>query len=240
MHPRRARSGLPRTRATVVGVTLILASGTLALAAACAGSRDSDPCMPTAPGTVVYRPGIDVVVRDASGRGAAIGDTSITYRGADSVLAFGFDTLHLPAGFVVPGTYSVRVKRPYYNDGVVPSVTVTADQCGGPVTQQVTVTLQLEPGAPSLRSIAILGDAFLPSPGAKTQLVTRFDADPSVPTTVSWRLSDSSVATIDASGLLTAKCTTKIVADTVTAVAAADTTVRGRALFQVASQSSCS
>jgi hypothetical protein len=159
----------------VVGVTLILASGTLALAAACAGSRDSDPCMPTAPGTVVYRPGIDVVVRDASGRGAAIGDTSITYRGADSVLAFGFDTLHLPAGFVVPGTYSVRVKRPYYNDGVVPSVTVTADQCGGPVTQQVTVTLQLEPGAPSLRSIAILGDAFLPSPGAKTQLVTRFD-----------------------------------------------------------------
>jgi hypothetical protein len=196
--------------------------------------------MPSAPGVAVYRPGIDVVVRDETGRGEAIGDTSITYRGKDSVMSLGRDTLHLPAGFVVPGTYSVRVKRPFYRDAMIPSVTVATDQCGGPVTQQVALTLQLVPGAPSLRSIAIVGDEFLPAPGARTQLVARFDADATVPTTVSWRLSDSSVAAIDASGLLTAKCTTKSVADTVTAVATADTTVRAHAPFQVASQSSCS
>ena len=211
----------------------------LAVVAACSGNG-SDPCMPSAPGVLVYRPGIDLVVRDASGRGAALGDTSVTYRAADSITAFGTDTLHLPAGFTLPGTFTVRVKRPNYTDAVVSNVTVPTDQCGGPVTQQVAVTLQLVPGAPSLRSIAILGNAFLPAPGAKTQLVARFDADPSVPTTVSWRLSDSTVATIDGSGLLTAKCTTKIVADTVTAVATADTTVMARAPFQVASQSSCS
>jgi len=223
----------------IVVAVLSVAVGVLVMTAACGGD-DRDPCLPSAPGVVVYRSGIDLVVRDASGRGEAIGDTSITYRGADSTIAIGSDTLHLPAGFVIPGTYSVRVKRSYYKDAVMPNVTVAADRCGGPVTQQVPVTLQLVPGAPPLRSVAVLGDGFLPSPGATSQLVARFDADPSVPTTVSWRLSDSSVATIDASGLLTAKCTTKILADTVTAVATADTTVRARALFRVASQASCS
>jgi len=133
----------------------------------------------------------------------------------------------------------VRVKRQYYRDVVVPNVTVAAAQCGGPVTTQVPVVLQLAPGAPALRAIDVFGGGFLPAPGATAQLVARFDADPSVPTTVTWRLSDSSVATINASGLLTAKCTTKILTDTVTAVATADTTVRGRAFFQVASQASC-
>ena len=239
MHHRRASSAVVRWRSSAVALTLIFSCGVIALVAACGGSGDRDPCLPTAPGAVVYRPGIDVVVRDAAGRGEAIGDTSITYRGADSVMAFGSDTLHLEAGFVIPGTYKVRVKRAYYADAVVPSVTVTADQCGGPVTQQVAVTMQLLPNAPALRSIAILGDRFLPAPGAKTQLVARLDADPSEPTTVQWRLSDSSVAQIEASGLLTAKCTTRIVADTVTAIAAADTMVRARAPFQVASQASC-
>jgi hypothetical protein len=60
-----------------------------------------------------------------------------------------------------------------------------------------------------------------------------------VPTTVTWRLSDTSVAQVNASGLLTAKCTTKIITDTVTALATVDTTVRARTLFQVAQQTSC-
>jgi hypothetical protein len=228
-----------RRHHAVHAVVLLLAAGGLGIAACSNGDR-SDPCLPSAPGVVVYRQGIDLVVRDAAGRGAAIGDTSITYRGADSAIVVGFDTLHLPAGFVIPGTYSVRVKRPFYRDAVIPSVTVSTDECGGPVTAQVPVALQLAPGAPALRSIALLGGGFLASPGATMQLVARFDADASVPTNVTWRLSDSSVASLGASGLLTARCTTKIVTDTVTALATADTNVRAHALFQVASQASCS
>lgn len=217
---------------------LALAPGLLAIAVAC-GSAD-DPCLPSTPGVTVYAPGIDLVARDAQGRGMALGDTAIAYRGTDSVVTVGFDTLHVLAGFGAPGTYSVRLKRPFYRDVVLQSVTVPQAQCGGPVTQQVPVTLELVPGAPALRSVAVVGAGFLAAPGEQHQLTASFDADPSVPTTVTWRLKDSTVARVDASGLLTAKCTTKIVADTVTAVAAADTTVRARAPFQVAQQSSCS
>jgi hypothetical protein len=223
-----------------VALAVGLPFAALASIAACSGSDGDDPCMPVAPGVVVYRSAIDLVVRDAAGRGEAIMDTSITYRGTDSSIAIGSDTLHLAAGFAMPGSYSVRVKRQFYRDGVVPNVTVPAGQCGGPVVQQVPVTLELAPGAPALRSIAIfpLG-GYLLSPGAPHQIVVRFDADPSVPATVVWRLSDSSVATIDPSGLVTAKCTTKAAIDTVTAVATADTTVKARGLFQVAQQASC-
>ena len=140
MRHRRGSSGFAHWPASTVALTLVLSGGVLALAVACGGG-DSDPCLPTLPGVVVYRSGIDVLVRDASGRGEAIGDTSITYRGADSAVAFGSDTLHLPAGFVIPGTYAVRVKRTYYTDAVVPSVTVGTDRCGGPVTQQVRSAL---------------------------------------------------------------------------------------------------
>ena len=215
-----------------------LAPALLAIAVACGGSMD-DRCLPIAPGVAIYAPGIDLVVRDAKGRSMALGDTAITYRGADSVVAVGFDTLHVLAGFGAPGTYAVRLKRPYYRDLVLPGVTVPQGQCGSTITQQVPVTLELVPGAPALRSVAVSGAGFLATPGAQLQLTARFDADPSVPTTVTWRLKDSTVARVDSSGLLTAKCTTKIVADTVTAVATVDTTVRGRAPFQVAQQSSC-
>ncbi|HET9685119.1 MAG TPA: Ig-like domain-containing protein [Gemmatimonadaceae bacterium] len=226
-----------RTRAPFV-LLLALAPGLLALALACGGSKE-DPCLPTLPGVAVFQPGIDLVVRDASGRGEALGDTVITYRGSDSVRTVGFDTLHALAGFGAPGTYAVRVKRRYYVDAVIASVVVPTAQCGGPVTQQVPVSLALAPGAPALRSIDVFGGGFLAAPGATTRVVARFDADPSVPTTVTWRLSDSSVATVDATGLLTAKCTTKILTDTVTAVATSDTTVRARSYFQVAQQASC-
>lgn len=226
-----------RTRAPFV-LLVALAPGLLALALACSGSKE-DPCLPTLPGVAVFQPGIDLVVRDASGRGEALGDTVITYRGSDSVRTVGFDTLHALAGFGVPGTYAVRVKRRYYVDAVIASVIVPTAQCGGPVTQQVPVSLALAPGAPALRSIDVFGGGFLAAPGATTRVVARFDADPSVPTTVTWRLSDSSVATVDATGLLTAKCTTKILTDTVTAVATSDTTVRARSYFQVAQQASC-
>jgi len=217
---------------------IALAPGMVALAIACGGGKD-DPCLPNVPGVAVFAPGIDLLVRDASGRGMALGDSVTSYRGTDSVGVIGYDTLHVLTGFGQAGTYVVRVRRQFYRDAVIPNVTVKQGECGSVVTQQVPVTLQLAPGAPPLRSIAVFGGGFLPAPGATSQLIARFDADPSVPTTVSWRLSDSSVAKVDASGLLTAKCTTKIITDTVTALATVDTTVKARTFFQVAQQASC-
>src|SRR6476661_505287 len=217
---------------------LAIAPGMMALVLACGGGKD-DPCLPNLPGVAVFAPGIDLLIRDASGRGMALGDSVTSYRGTDSVRAVGFDTLHVLTGFGQADTYTVRVRRQFYRDAVIPNVTVKQGDCGSVVTQQVPVTLHLAPGAPALRSIAVFGGGFLPAPGATNQLVARFDADPSVPTTVTWRLSDTSVARVNASGLLTAKCTTKIIVDTVTALATADTAVRARTLFQVAQQASC-
>jgi len=76
--------------------------------------------------------------------------------------------------------------------------------------------------------------------GQQRQLSARFDANPGVPTTVTWRVSDANLAQIDASGLITAKCSLAGGTETVTAIATADTTVRGSARFGVQAQTACS
>jgi hypothetical protein len=217
-----------------------LACGALALAA-CNRDRDmTDPCRPIVNGVVAYLPAIDLLVRDANGRGIALGDTAVVYVGADSVINQGYDTLHLHAGPPAPGRYTVRVTRKFYRDAVIPEVVVASGTCGGPLTATVPISLQLLPGAPPLRSVAVFGADFLYAPGVQRQLVARVDADAGIPTTVSWRLSDTSAARIDAFGLLTAKCTVvQGVVDTVTATATADPAVKGWAVFSVAHEMSC-
>ena len=221
--------------------TLSLAAIALAWSVGCS-TRDSaaDPCFPVAPGALVYIPALDLVVRDARGQGVALSDTAVAYVGRDSVTTVGDDTLHLRAGPATPGTYTVRVKRRYYLDGIVTDVRVPAGQCGGPTTTVVPITLQLAPGAPPLRSVAVFGVDFLYAPDVQRQLAASVDADVGVAKTVTWRLSDTTIARIDASGLVTSKCTTKnFPVDTVTAIATADTTVRGRSVFGVAHQAAC-
>jgi hypothetical protein len=226
------------TAARLLGPFLL---GTLSLLAACSARNDAtDPCFPTVQGVIAYQPGIDLLVRDVAGRGEAYGDTAIAYRGTDSVITVGYDTLHLFAGFAAPGTYTVRVKRRYYRDAIVSNVAVASGPCSGPLTTIVPVSLQVAPLAPAVRAIVVLGAVFLYAPGAQSQLVARFDADASVPTNVTWRLSDTTAAHIDASGLVTAKCTTAAnVRDTVTALATVDTTLQARAWFGVAQQVKC-
>jgi hypothetical protein len=228
------------SRTSLALATCLMSLGALGIAAACGGTDTTDPCQPMVAGLLIYVPGIDLLVRDANGQGQALGDTAITYRGTDSLIATGFDTLHLEAGFGAPGTYAVRLKRKFYRETVIPGVVVQSGMCGGPVTTTLPVTLQLAPGAPALRSIAVFGANFLYAPGAQSQAVARFDANPTVPRTVTWRLSDTSVARIDANGLITAKCTTRNnVRDTVTALATVDTMARGTAVFSVAQQGGC-
>jgi hypothetical protein len=187
---------------------------------------------------VIYSPGIDVLVRDVNGRGLALGTTVTVYRGSDSTKATGNDTLHIRAGFLDAGNFYVRVSRPFYQDAVLPSVAVLLGQCNVVVTV-VPVTLQLAQGAPPIRSIAVFGADFLYAPGVQRQLSARLDANASVSQTVNWRLSDTTLARIDAAGLVTAKCSLAGGVDTVTAIAAADTTFKGKAIFGVAKITTC-
>jgi hypothetical protein len=207
--------------------------------AACSHDSEGSSCFSTmVHGVVIYQPSIDLLVRDANGRGEAFGTKATVYRGSDSVVTTGIDTLHLRAGYTDAGSFKVRVSRPFYQDVVLPSVAVLPGQCNVLVTT-VPVTLSLAPGAPAIRALAIFGTDFLYTPGVQLQLVARLDADPGIPTTVNWRVADTVLARIDANGLLTAKCTLVGGADSVTAISTADTTVRAKAIFGVAKQTAC-
>ena len=193
----------------------------------------------SAPGTIVYVPGIDLTVRDAQGHGDALGATFVVYRGADSLTAVGRDSLHQQIGFGESGTFSVRVSKPYYRDLVVPNVAVRQGQCAV-ATTELAVTLQLAPNAPAIRSVGITGTDFLYAPGVQLTLGTVVDADPGVATNVTWILSDTTLASVTPNGVVTAKCSTAGGTDSVTAIAVADTSVRGSAVFGVAKSLSCS
>jgi hypothetical protein len=225
-------------RHKIIGITAasIVLVGTLA---ACSHDAEGSSCFSTmVHGVVIYQPSIDLLVRDANGRGEAFGTKVTVYRGTDSVTMTGFDTLHIRAGYTDAGSFKVRVRRPFYQDLVLPSVAVVAGECNVLVTT-VPVTLLLAPGAPAIRSLAVFGADFLYAPGVQLQLKARFDADPGIPTTVNWRLADTLLARIDATGLLTAKCSLVGGADSVTAIATTDTTVTAKAVFGVAKQTAC-
>jgi hypothetical protein len=220
-----------------------MVAGSFALAGALTACSHDEPgtsCFgPLINGLVLYSPGIDVLVRDANGRGEALGTTVTVYRGSDSTVTKGYDTLHVRAGFLDAGNFKLRVSRPFYLDVVLPSVAVLPGQCNVVVTQ-VAVTLQVAQGAPPIRSIAVFGADFLYAPGVQRQLSARLDADLGISTAVNWRLSDTTLARIDAAGLVTAKCSLAGGADTVTAIAVADTATKGMAAFGVAKQNTCS
>ncbi len=225
-------------RLSIVGIAVasLAAAGLLA---ACSHDEEGASCFsPLVNGVVIYSPGIDVLVRDANGRGEAFGTKVTVYRGTDSAMTTGSDTLHVRAGYTDAGSFKVRVSRRFYQDAVLPSVAVLSGQCNVVVTP-VSVTLLLAQGAPPIRSLALFGADFLYAPGVQRQLSARFDADPGIPTTVNWRLSDSTLARIDAAGLLTAKCSLAGGADSVTAIATVDTTVKATAIFSVAKQTTC-
>lgn len=222
--------------------TIVFATASIMAASALVACSHDEPgtsCFgPLINGVVAYSPGIDLLVRDANGRGAAFGTRVTVYSGSDSMTTTGTDTLHIRAGFLFAGNFKVRVRRPFYQDALLPSVTVVAGQCNVVVTS-APVTLSLAPGAPAIRSLVLFGVDFFYAPGVQRQLSARFDADAGIPTTVNWRLSDTTIARIDATGLVTSKCSLAGGADTVTAIATADTTVRAQAVFGVAKVASC-
>ena len=214
-----------------------------AVMSACSSSnslRDVGGCMSTAPGVLVAAPGIDFQVRDPYGVAQAIGTTADVKRSTgEPVGSTNYDdTLHLYSAFDIAGTFNATLKRPYYEDAAVANIVVTPDGCLVKTTV-VLVTLQLAPGAPAIRSIALVSSILPDHPDNRFQLLAHFDADPSVPRDVSWSSSDTTLATVDANGIVTSKCVKTGGTVTITATASANSSITASTPVAVTPTASC-
>ena len=219
--------------------TVIILAG---LAAGCSG-RDQDirsTCGdPSVPGVVVQPPGIDLQIRDPYGVGQALGTTATVTRGTAAPERTEVrDTLDILAAFNVSGTFTVRVSRPFYKDAAISPIIVLPAGCGVRTTV-VPVNLELATGAPPLRAIAVIGGDFLYAPGVQVHLKAHFDADPQVSRAVTWSVSDATLASIDANGVVTAKCSRTGGSVVVTAKTVADPAVTASTTLGVGTAQSC-
>ena len=202
-------------------------------------TNNGQTCQPIVDGIIIYAPGIDLQVRDPFGRGQAIG-TAAVIRRSDGSIDHGQseDTVNIVGARNLAGTFTVTLSRPYYSDVTLNGIKVFSTGCSVQTTT-IPVAMPLAPGAPPLRALTILGVDFLYQPGAQRHLVAYFDANPSVSRSVVWKLSDTTLATVDTSGTVTAKCSRTSGTDTVTATAVYDGTTSASAQFGVAAGTSC-
>ena len=211
--------------------------------AACSGSDlQSGPgtCESVGPpGVLVAVPGIDLQVKDQYGQGEAAGATVDVSGAAGPLQANVADTLHIYSAYDLSGTFSVTVHRQYYQDLTVPQVTVVPAGCVV-ATTHVPVTLQLAPGAPPLRALNVVGGMYLDALTNHAQLIAHFDADPEVSRAVTWQVSDTTLATIDANGTITAKCPNAGGTVKATATSVATPPVSGDVTMSVGARTTCS
>src|SRR5262249_29252565 len=138
------------------------------------------------------------------------------------------------------GTYALRLSKTFYRDTSIANIVVLPGECPGVVqTTKVPVVLQTVAGAPPVRSVAVFSTTFLPNAGSQAHLVAIGDADSTLSRAVTWRLNDTTLARIDQSGVVTAKCSVRGGLDTVTATSVADPSVRGSTTFGVGANASC-
>lgn len=229
-------------RATKRLLSCGLLTCTAAAVLACTHSDATPPdCrQPLVVGVIIYLPPITLQVRDPYGHGQAFGTTAVARRAGDTTSwqAIGSDTLDVLAGPNATGIYSVTLTRPYYQQTTVSGIQVAEKGCSlGTVT--VPVTMQLQPGAPPLRAMMIVGQAFLTGPGVQAHLGAYFDADPTVSRAVTWQVNDTTLATIDPSGVITAHCSKSGGTVKATATSVYDTTVTASVQMGVAPAASC-
>jgi hypothetical protein len=213
----------------------------IAVIAACSAS-DLDPSgaceYDGPPGVLVAAPGIDLQVKDQYGQGEAIGTTVDVTGPTGSLQSNITDTLHIFTAYGVSGDFTVTLHRQYYQDLTISKISVVPAGCLV-ATTHVPVTLQLAAGAPPLRALSVEGREYLGAPRAQAQLVAHFDADPSVSRQVTWTVSDTSLATIDANGVITAKCPNAGGTVTATATTVATPKLSADATMGVAPAQSC-
>jgi hypothetical protein len=224
----------------IVGTAICIAGAIAACGhAGTTGENNNSDCQPKVWGIIIYPDGVDLQVRDPFGRGQAIG-TTVVFRASDGGTQQGFakDTLHIGGENNRTGTFSATISRPYYRDQTIRNIKSTPNGCSVN-TAEVPVTLQLAPGAPPLRSLIILGADGLYAPGVQVHLVPHLDANPDVSTAVTWTVSDATLASVDANGVVTAKCSKDGGTVKVTATAVYDGTTSAFVNMGVAPAANC-
>jgi hypothetical protein len=184
-------------------------------------------------------PSVMVEVRDPNGRAAALGTTIVIQDGAfkdsvDGSRAIG--ELHVGAGRGRPGRYEVRLYKPGYRPVVLRDVMAPADdQCLYAFPSDIRkVTLELLPDAPKVRSIVVSPPGVvLGRSDWEKRLRAIVDAEPGVSDAVRWTSSDTTVATISATGVLRSTCRATTGRAVITATSVADARIRGHASVTV-------
>lgn len=175
-------------------------------------------------------PAIEAYVQTSSGTWASPGATVVARAGAyvDTVgpIVFPYYAEQAPVWLGDrAGTYTVTVHKPFWSTAPT-EVTVTEEgRCGYPQTRRITLAMTLDAGAPPVRSVAVAPRWIRFSAcGAQGTAVAHVDAESGLSGQVEWRTADSTVATVNDRGVITARGrgSTEI-----RARAVADTTVVG-------------
>ena len=190
----------------------------VAVASACAR-----PPMVCARGGV---PAVAVDIRTEDGAPAAAGtrvivddrDTSWSMPVRDAVIIF--------ADYDAKRRVTVRVEKPWYHTVIVPDVRLQTDRCGLVATTRVPVQLKLLPDAPAIRSLYVGRRGLFASGRFRSRLGAVLDAVPGVSDSVTWSSSDTTVAVVDAQGVMTTLCRRTYREAFIRATLVADTTIR--------------
>jgi hypothetical protein len=121
---------------------------------------------------------------------------------------------------------TVRVEKPWYHSVIVPDVRMQTDRCGLVATARVPVQLKLLPDAPAIRSLYVGRRGLFGSGPRQSRLAAVLDAVPGVSDSVTWSSSDTTVAVVDARGVMTILCRKTYRAAFIRATLVADTTIR--------------
>jgi hypothetical protein len=184
-------------------------------------------------------PSVMVEVRDPKGRPAATGTTIVIQDGAFKDSVDGSrprSDLHVGAGERRPGRYQVRLYKAGYKPVILQNVMAPGDEyCRyAEPTDVRKVTLELLPNAPKVRSIVVSPPGMgFGIPDDSLQLDAVVDADPDVTHDIRWTSSDTTVATVSATGVLRTKCRATTGDAVITATSMADPRVRGQASVTV-------
>ena len=204
--------------------------------AACAGILAA--CEPAPSEVVCLSIGgasIVVTVRAPDGAPAARGATLVIRDGAFADTAGPvYDDLQLAAGNRRPGVYDVSVTKPWYQPVLVPHVVAAGGPCGVELPTALDVMLSLLPAAPAVRSIVVSPPVMgFGAAGLTVQMTAYVDAAAGVDTSVTWRISDSTVAALSPTGLLRSQCRTTTDSATIEARSVADRSQVGYAYVTV-------
>ena len=172
-------------------------------------------------------PAVAVHIRTEDGAPAAAGarvivddrDTSWSTPFRDAVIIFA-------DGYYPNPRVTVRVEKRWYHTVIVPDVRLQTDRCGLVATTRVPVQLKLLPDAPAIRSLYVGRRGLFAEGRHRSNLGLVLDALPGVSDSVIWSSSDTTVAVVDAQGVMTTRCRKTYRSAFIRATLVADTTIR--------------